>query len=86
MKVYQELVDFIAAGSNPAQLVAFDASEEVKERASWLIMQEKTASLNADEKRELDHFLLLEHLLRLAKARARHFLEVYTQAVHGNSN
>ena len=30
--------------------------------------------LSADEKSELDHYMLLEHLMRLAKARARRYV------------
>jgi hypothetical protein len=36
-----------------------------------LIEREKTASLSQDEQSELDHYTQLEHLMRLAKARAR---------------
>ena len=35
---------------------------------------EKEGELTADEKAELDHFLDLEHILRMAKARARQIL------------
>jgi hypothetical protein len=43
----------------------------VKERVAELIHQEKSIGLSAEEKSELDHYLQLEHLMRLAKARAR---------------
>ena len=34
----------------------------------------KASSLPAEDKSELDHYLEIEHLMRLAKARARHLL------------
>jgi hypothetical protein len=39
-----------------------------------LLYQEKNNTLTSDEKLELDHYLLLEHLVRLAKARAYQYM------------
>ena len=36
-----------------------------------LVAREKAGALSRDESSELDHFLEIEHLMRLAKARAR---------------
>jgi uncharacterized protein YnzC (UPF0291/DUF896 family) len=44
---------------------------EIKERVSELINKEKTTGLSAEETAELDDYLRLEFLGRLAKARAR---------------
>ena len=65
---YEEIVDFIAAGTTPT-VCPLEASPETKERAAGLIHREKTVGLSADETSELDSFLKLEHLMRLAKAR-----------------
>ena len=73
-KAYEEIIDFIAAGTTPQSLIEFQPSETVKERVAELIFQEKNGLLSADEKAELDHFMLLEHLLRLAKARAHQYV------------
>jgi hypothetical protein len=70
---YEEIVDFIAAGTTPAAVAHFEASPEARARVADLIRREKAAGLNADETSELDDFLKLEHLMRLAKARARTF-------------
>jgi len=70
-KAYEEVVEFIAAGTSPRNVVAFRPSQTARERVAELIQREKTATLSADEKSELDHYLQLEHLMRLAKARAR---------------
>ncbi|HJR07516.1 MAG TPA: hypothetical protein VJ842_09680 [Pyrinomonadaceae bacterium] len=71
MRAYEELVEFIAAGTSPRNVVAFHPSREVKERVADLIEREKTDDLPPDEKSELEHYLQLEHLMRLAKARAQ---------------
>jgi hypothetical protein len=39
-----------------------------------LIQREKEQPLAPEEKAELDHFMELEHILRMAKARARQIL------------
>ena len=74
MKAYEEIVEFIASGTTPDTLVAFRPSAATKRRVAALIEQEKTSSLSADEKSELDHYLQLEHLMRLAKARAHQYV------------
>ena len=42
----------------------------MQERVSMLLFKEKNASLTAIEKSELDNYLVIEHLMRMAKARA----------------
>jgi hypothetical protein len=52
----------------------FEASPSVKERVADLILREKTSGLSPDEKSELDRYMELEHIIRLAKARALQYL------------
>ena len=73
-KAYEEVIDFIAGGNTPEAVAAFRPSKAAHARVSDLLAREKTDGLNAEEKSELDRFLQLEHLMRLAKARARQFL------------
>jgi hypothetical protein len=49
----------------------FEASQESKVRVADLIPKHKTVGLTVEEASDLDHFLQLEHVMRLAKARAR---------------
>ncbi|MBF0240701.1 MAG: hypothetical protein HQM12_23635 [SAR324 cluster bacterium] len=70
MKVYDEVIDFIATGTTPGSIIAFQPSPEVKERVFELIQKEKTAGISEDEKTELEHYMHLEHLMRLIKAKA----------------
>jgi len=72
-KVYDEVIEFIAS-SSPQNVIAFRPSEEAKTHVTDLIFREKTEGLSEDEKSELDHYLQIEHLMRLAKARAHHYL------------
>ena len=74
MLAYEEVVDFLAAGTTPESLVAYHPSETTKARVGELIQREKTTGLSPDETAELQHYLQIEHLMRLAKARARRHL------------
>lgn len=74
-RAYEEMVDFIAAGPTPAKLIEFRPSAATKERVADLILREKTSGLSSDETSELDHYVQLEHVMRLARARAKQHLE-----------
>ncbi len=71
LRAYDEFVEFIAAGSTPDAVVRFQPSQQTKDQVADLIHKEKTIGLTPDEASELDHYLHLEHAMRLAKARAR---------------
>ena len=73
MKPYEELVQFIASLS-PREVVDFKHSEPARQRVWELIERQKASPLPADDEAELDHYLEIEHLMRLAKARARQLL------------
>lgn len=75
---YEEIIDFLAAGITSQSLVQFQVSESVKERVADLIFREKNEGISPDEKSELDHYLVIEHLLRLAKIRAYDFIQKKT--------
>ena len=70
MKAYEEVIEFIAAGTEPGGVIAFQPADASRERVADLINREKTAGLSPKEKSELDHYMQLEHLMRMAKARA----------------
>lgn len=74
MRAYEEIIDFIVAGISPDSIAAYQPSQAAKDRVANLIFREKTEGLSADEKSELDHYMQLEHIMRLAKARARKYV------------
>jgi hypothetical protein len=73
-RAYEEIVDFIATGGSPRSVIAFRPSETTRARVTELISREKSAGLTSDEASELEHYLQLEHIMRLAKARAQQIL------------
>ena len=72
--VYVEIIDFIAAGTTTDAVAQFHPSPEAQQRVADLIEREKADRLSPEEKAELDHFVELEHILRMAKARARQII------------
>jgi len=69
--IYLELVDFIASGPTSQEVAEFHPSREAQDRVVELLEREKESKLTSEEATELNEFLELEHILRMAKARAR---------------
>ena len=71
---YLEIVDFFASGTTPQTVVDFQPSHAAQQRALELLELAKQDRLTPDQESELEHFTELEHILRMAKARARQIL------------
>jgi hypothetical protein len=69
--VYLELIDFIAAGPTTENVANFRPSADAQHRVSELLERQRESQLTEDEAAELDTFVQLETILRLAKAKAR---------------
>jgi hypothetical protein len=72
--VYLEIVDFFASGTTPQTVIDFQPSLAARQRALELLELSKHDQLTAEQESELEHFTGLEHILRMAKARARQIL------------
>ncbi len=70
MRAYEDAVDFIAAGPRPEEVAAFRASDAARSRVADLLDREEGDGLSPDEASELEHAVSVEHLMRVAKARA----------------
>ena len=68
--VYDESVNFIVEES-PERFAHFQTTPKMRERVWDWVRREKNDELIAKEKAELDTHGQIEHLMRLAKARAR---------------
>jgi len=73
VRAYEEIIDFIAAGTTPDAVAHFRPSQAARQRVAALIASEKAGRLSPEETLELDRYMALEHLMRLAKARALRF-------------
>lgn len=70
-KSYEEIIDFIAGGTTPESVVAFRPSDAVRQRVAELAERANDGSISLEERSELDDYLQLEHIMIMAKARAR---------------
>jgi len=69
-RVYEEIVDFLADGPTSSGVATWQPSEQARQRVAELIDAEKSGTISTEERGELNHYMELEHLRRLAKARA----------------
>ena len=69
ISVYDEVAAFVAS-MNPEKVIAFKASEEHQDRLDFLLDKQMDLKLTRKEKSELTHYLMLNRIIGLAKARA----------------
>jgi hypothetical protein len=67
--VYDELASFLASLS-PRRVVAYKASPKAQARVNELLEKNKTVGLTAEENAEMERYMTVEHIVRLAKAKA----------------
>lgn len=65
-----EIVGLLARQPTPEQILAIRPSLEFQARMSDLLAQSKAGTLSRQDEAELERYLALEHLVRLAKAHA----------------
>jgi len=63
-----EIMALLASQPSPEQVLAIRPSATLQVRVSDLLQQRKAQSLSQQEAVELERYLTLEHLVRLAKA------------------
>jgi len=59
------------AGMDPKKVLAFHAPQDIQSRVEFLLEKKETVSLSEKETEELEHYFILEHIVRLAKSRAQ---------------
>lgn len=64
------IVDLLTSRPTPEQVLAIHPSPELQARVSELLERNKREELSRQEEVELERYLTLEHLVRLAKANA----------------
>ena len=69
ISVYDEVAAFVAS-MNPEKVIAFKASDAHQGRLDFLLDKQVESKLTRKEKNELEHYLMLNRIIGLAKARA----------------
>ena len=73
--VYDEVADFMAS-MNPEKVIAFKPSNANQNRLDSLLDKQKEFTLSDSERNELEHYLILNRIIGLAKARAFNMISV----------
>lgn len=71
----REVALLIANQLTSEEVLAFKASPEAADRAYTLIEAERERPLAEEERREMESYLLIQHIMILAKAEARRKLQ-----------
>lgn len=67
--IYDQIAEMIAR-IEPEKVLDMQASDDIQQRFNMLLQKHENEEISRQEKDELNHFIVLERLLRLAKIRA----------------
>jgi hypothetical protein len=73
--VFDEMIDFLASGPTPQQLIEYKASPPVQARLEELLDKNREEGLTEAETAEMDTFRQVNHVMILLKTRARRALQ-----------
>lgn len=66
-----EIIDFLATGPAPEEVLAYHVSERAQERVRRLLAINEAGLASPDEQAELDEIERIEHIMTLLKAQAQ---------------
>ena len=66
----EEVVEILAGLPSPEEVLALHPSAQMSERTSALLKKNRSEGLTEDEKAEWEAIMRVEHLVRIAKAKA----------------
>lgn len=74
-RAFDEVVDFLTSIPQPEQIWAYRPSSSAQNRLELLLDKKRDDLLSEEESHELEQFLLVEHLMRVAKRKAKRQLK-----------
>jgi len=69
-KGFADILEFLAGLPEPEKVIELRPSEYLQSRISRLLEKNRSQGLTADEEQEWEQYQYLEHLVRMAKAKA----------------
>jgi len=72
---YEHILEFLATGPSVREIIAFRPPPELQERFIQLLEANRQGVLTAQEEEELDHYIHIERLMALLKAKAYHHFD-----------
>jgi hypothetical protein len=68
---YVEILDFLASGPEPEEIINFHVSSEAQERVNQLLEKNRDSTLTQSENAELDLYVQIDQIMTLLKIRSR---------------
>ncbi|HFA52215.1 MAG TPA: hypothetical protein ENJ95_24620 [Bacteroidetes bacterium] len=68
-RAFEDLIGYLV-NNNPDRLLKYHVPSKTQKRIESLLYKEKNSALTKEEKKELDQYMIVEHIFRMAKARA----------------
>lgn len=65
---FDEIIEFFAF-LNPQRILNSHPSEEKQQKINALLAKKKTGRLTVEEQTQLEHYTVVEHIVRMAKAK-----------------
>jgi hypothetical protein len=69
--LFDEITDFLASAPTAEQIIAYKPSDILDQRLHELLDKNSAEQLTVEERKELDEFLRINHLLTVVTAKAR---------------
>lgn len=71
MNLYEEAANSLAKAMDPKKLVGLRPSKALSRKVESLVQKHKDGEISKAEKDELDHYVMLNRVMSIVKARAR---------------
>lgn len=72
---FDEIIEFFAL-LDPQRILGFHPSEEKQQEINTLLTKKKAGQLTDEEQTQLAHYRVLEHIVRMAKAKALQHVKI----------
>ncbi|MFN8444809.1 MAG: hypothetical protein U0175_28745 [Caldilineaceae bacterium] len=67
---YEQIIDFLAASPSAQEIIAYRPPQYTQARFSQLLEKSKEGLLSLEENDELDHYIRIDRMMSLIKAKA----------------
>jgi len=70
LPLYEDVLEFLAGGPSIQQVVEYRPSAAAQQRFSALLEADRKRALSLEEEEELDHYVQMDRMLSLLKAKS----------------
>jgi hypothetical protein len=74
-RVFDEVIDFITSIPQPQEILNYKPSKFTQNRLDDLLEKKRNDQLSEEEIHEMEQFVMTEHIMRIAKIKAKKSLQ-----------